>query len=123
MVRISHDTWKSAENMGSVTIRNGLTSHGFLAFCAWIDSRYFGTILQMNLGSNPISKLEVVSALNSFNIAKNQYQSDYVDCAPKYNPKVYLGAVQSVVSGWNYDRQNGQNWGEKSGSWPRLNII
>jgi len=49
---------------------------------------------------------------------------NYVNCTKKYNPKVYMGAIQSVAKNWNIDTQNAQNYPaadlEKSGSWPNL---
>ncbi len=115
--------------MGKVTIRSSQTSQGFMALCPWNDSNHIYSSTQLNLGNNPISSLEVVSALNSFNIAWDEYYYSYTNCIQKYNPKVYLGAVQSASTNWNFDQQNGQINGlgnlpggyEKSGSWPILN--
>ncbi len=86
----------------------------------WINSAATYSVYGMILGSNPLSKVEIVSALNSFNLGHYQYHFNYPYCLSKYNPKVYLSAVQSVGSAWQMDTQNGQNWGEKSGSWPQI---
>jgi len=93
---------------------------GRVAFCPWNDVLYNCSILQLNLGSNPISSLEVVSSLNSFNLTYGMYYYSYDSRTKKYNPKVYLGAVQTTSGAWNLDRQNAQNWVEKSGSWPQV---
>jgi len=77
----------------------------------------------INLGNNPISSLEVVSALNSLNIGRTLLHFNAKECNEKYNPKVYLGAVQSASINWNYDLQTTGKWVsngvEKSGSWLR----
>ncbi|HBD06358.1 MAG TPA: hypothetical protein DCY93_02985 [Firmicutes bacterium] len=113
--------------MLSVQARSSLTSRGLNAFVAWNGDGNPYYISAINLGSNSISKLEVVSALNSFNLARNQYHFYYSNCPGRNNPKVYLGAVQSAGINWNYDVQEGQKnlpdllglGGEKSGSWPQ----
>ncbi len=113
--------------MGQVTNRNNLTSRGTIPLGAWINPNSTYMLLQLILGSNPSSKLEVVSALNSFNISDRMLQYYHASFYEKYNPKIYLGAVQSVAEKWNQDLQTGQTNGlpnldpgqEKSGSWPR----
>ncbi len=92
----------------------------------WNNPDYTYSVIMINSGSNPLSKLEIVSTLNSFNFAYFQLHYNGPTCMPKYNPKVYLGAVQTVAENWNYDYQPGQTnplpWlpggGQKSGSWP-----
>ncbi len=86
------------------------------ALSPWIGSSLTYSVMLLLQGTNPISLLEIVSALNSFNIAHYQYYYGYGISSEKYNLKVYLGAVQTASPGWNYDYQNGQNWNEKSGS-------
>ncbi len=100
--------------MQSVTIRKGQTSSGIMAFSPFVHEEY--SYVEIKFGSNPISKLEIVSALNSFNISILMYEYYYGNRTQKYNPKIYLSAVQSVSKGWNGDAQSGQNWNEKSGS-------
>ncbi len=110
--------------MGKVNIRTSYTSRGFVALSPWNDSRLPYSVLMINLGNNFNKKLEIVSALNSFNIALNQYHFLHSNCPEKYNPKVYLGAVQTAALNWNYDYQTGQENGlgnlpdglQKSGS-------
>ncbi len=112
--------------MGTVTNRTSLTSRGFVALSPWNDSKLTYSVLMINLGNNFNQKLEIVSALNSFNLAINQYHFMHSNCPEKYNPKVYLGAVQTAGLNWNYDYQTGQTNGlgmlpdssQKSGSWP-----
>ncbi len=102
--------------MGQVTIRTSLTSRGFCALSPWNGSGYEYSVLQIKLGSNPISKMEIVSLLNLSNTGFQMYHYNYVNCTKKYNPKVYLGAVQNVSKAWQVDLQNGTNSGQKSGS-------
>ncbi len=110
--------------MGQVTNRTGLTSHGFVGLSPWSDSKYTYSVLQINLGSNFIAKLEIVSALNSFNLALQMYHFNYVNCTSKYNPKLYLGAFQTTSENWDLDYQDptkvDQKWAgsgnQKSGS-------
>ncbi len=90
----------------------------------WNDKIYTYTSGQLLVGSNPISKIEIVSSLNSFNIARYMYEFHYPTRLEKHNPKVYLGTVQSVAVTWNGDTQDPQKvdpeWvsadGQKSGS-------
>jgi len=103
--------------MGKVTIRTSLTSQGYLVLSPWDGNANQYAILAISAGTNSISKLEIVSSLNSFNLARFNYLFNYTICTKKYNPKVYLGAIQTVANMWNYDSQNGQNWAQKSGSW------
>ncbi len=110
--------------MGIVTNRTRLTSRGWLAISPWNDSNYTFSVLQLNLGNNFTTKLEIVSALNSFNLAHTMYGYNYQDRPEKYNPKVYLSAVQSVAYQWIYDNNLGRKTGleilpdgaQKSGS-------
>ncbi len=77
----------------------------------------------INLGNNSNSKLEIVSSLNSFNLAYYQYHFNDGNCVKKYNLKIYFGTIQSVAHQWNFDtdssRQNLLGGVEKSGSWPQ----
>ncbi len=93
--------------MGMVNIRTNFTSRGFLGLCPYtgrLDPRIIGII---NLENNFITKLEIVSALNSFNLALAWLQYSETISYQKYNPKVYLGAVQSVARSWNNDDNSG----------------
>jgi len=94
----------------------------------WINPDCTYVIIQLLIGSNSLSKLEVVSALNSFNLGHEMYAYYCYTRTEKYNPKVYLGAVQSMSTDWNLDEQDptkvdekwASNGQEKSGSWPNL---
>lgn len=107
--------------MGQVTVRTSLTSHGFIGLNPWLGGNSPYCVSAINKGNNPITYLEVVSALNSFNLASHLYHYNTVNCPMHYNPKVYLGAVQSVANGWNSDNNMGLPGSGKSGSWPLLN--
>ncbi|HBD06175.1 MAG TPA: hypothetical protein DCY93_02045 [Firmicutes bacterium] len=106
--------------MLSVEARNSLTSSGLGALRPWDNKKFTYAFAQLNLGSNPISNLEIVSSLNSFNLAYGMYYYGADTYVQKYNPKVYLSAVQSVTKQWNYDPENaekmGQSGSDKSGS-------
>jgi len=102
--------------MGSVTIRNIQTNRGVFAISSWIDGTYASSVIQLILGSNPISKLEVVSALNSFNLARWQYHFNEPVYTKKYNLKVHIGTVQSMAINWNSEYNSGLKTDQKSGS-------
>ena len=72
----------------------------------------------MNLGSNFIGNLEVVSQLNLFNQARHMYHYNYQNCTSRYYPKVYIGTLQSTSKEWNIDQQTGikypENWPQNS---------
>ncbi len=102
--------------MGSVNIRTSHTSQGSLTFNPYNGDANQYAVSAINLGSNPLSKLEIVSSLNSFNIARWQYHYNYGVCTKKYNLKVYLGAVQSVAEAWQLDNNTGIKSDQKSGS-------
>ena len=91
---------------GGAPIRYEFTSRGWVALSPWNSSTYTYSILQIGLGSNPISKLEVVSGLNAINLGTNTYHYNSNNCTTKYNPKIYLGTSQTIAAGWNYDSQN-----------------
>ncbi len=128
---VSPASFASVDNMGKVTIRNGLTSRGISALSPWNESTKTYSVLMINLGNNPISSLEIVSAINSFNLTYGTYYYYYRNRPEKYNPKVYLSAIQSVAYQWDYDEQNPEKtdpkWAaaglQKSGSWPKFNLL
>ncbi len=69
----------------------------------------------INTGSNPLSRIEVVSTLNTLNISKEMLHYNTQNCPPNYYPKVYLGTSQTTAQGWLYERINGEyismnNW-------------
>ncbi len=95
---------------GGAPIRYEFTGRGRNTISPWNDATYTYSILQLNLGSNPISKLEVASALNTVNIGIYMYAYDYTNCTAKYAPKVYIGTPQTLGRGWNFDAQNIENY-------------
>jgi len=119
-LHVSPANQNAYDNMGQSTTRNSFTAKAKAGFGPWIIEKYKYSIGQINLGSNSISKLEVVSLLNIPNLTVDSFFYNYTNCPEKYNPKVYLGAVQSVASRWNYDGQTGQKTDfsdpQKSGS-------
>ncbi len=90
----------------------------------WNEQIYKYSAGQLLVGSNPISNIEIVSSLNSFNLAHYMYEFHYPTRLEKHNPKVYLGTIQTVATTWNGDTQDPQktdpkwtsNGQEKSGS-------
>jgi len=102
--------------MLSSQARSSLTSQGYLAISPWNDASLIYATSQINLGNNPISSLEIVSALNSFNLACWQYHLNYTCCYQKYNPKVYFGTIQTSAIGWQFDNNLGLKTDQKSGS-------
>lgn len=65
--------------------------------------------LQLYLGANSISRLEVVSLINIFNLS--QYLLSYYESTrtSRYYPKIYIGLLSTSSSGWLMDFQNGKN--------------
>ncbi len=112
------------DNMGQVTSRNSQNSRGMFAVSPYRGNVSLYEISNINLGSNFIAKLEIVSALNSFNLTWDQYHFNHNNCTTKYNPKVYFGTIQSLSISWNYDddnaRKNLAQGDQKSGSWPKF---
>ncbi len=121
-------SYNQVENMVSVTIRTSVTSQGFIGLSPWLGDRSIYEFCTISKGNNPLSKIEIVSALNSFNLTWDQYYYNSNNCPQKYNPKVYLSALQTVGETWIFDRQNGQKNGlpnlpegvQKSGSYNLL---
>ena len=58
------------------------------------------------MGSNSLSKLEVVSSLNCLNIGYYMYHYNTINCTEKYAPKVYINASITVAEGWTWDLKN-----------------
>ncbi|HBD05917.1 MAG TPA: hypothetical protein DCY93_00710 [Firmicutes bacterium] len=112
--------------MGSVTIRTGLTSQGFIGLSPWGGDNSPHDFSALNLGNNFIANLEIVSMLNCFNLADRMLHYNFYNCPERYYyyPKVFLSTVQSVAYGWIWDSQTGQTNGlgmlpsghQKSGS-------
>ncbi len=95
--------------MGEVKVRSSFTSRGWMSFGSWTQEINKYSLGQINLGNNPLTKLEVASCINIFNYARFSwwYDSPYAD--KKYNPKVYLGTIQNVSTSWLYDKQTDQS--------------
>ncbi len=112
--------------MGDVKGITSETSRALYGLSPWNWGSYIYSVTQLNLGSDSISSLEIVSVLNSFNIGTNQYHYNQTNCTQRYNPKVYFGTIQTTAENWNFDydsaRENLQNGAQKSGSWPRLTL-
>ncbi len=99
---------------GGAPLRYDYTSRAFCALSPWNQSEFAYSILQLKLGSNFISKLEVVSMLNITSQAYNMYCYSPANRTAKYNPKVYLGTSQTISFFWNYDHNFGPNL-----TWPQ----
>ena len=99
----------SGVGSGGEPLRYGFTSRGFAFLQSWNDASYTYSILQLNLGSNPISKLEVASALNTLNLGRAMFYYGYDINTKKYNPRVYLGTPTTSAYSWNFDQQTGIN--------------
>ena len=69
-------------------------------------------------GSNPLSRLEVVSLLNIPSQAHELYYYTSTSCPAKYNPKVYLGTLQSIAYWWLCNRET--DWILDSNTTPKL---
>ncbi|HBD05886.1 MAG TPA: hypothetical protein DCY93_00550, partial [Firmicutes bacterium] len=82
--------------MGIVTKRTTHTARGFIGLSPWDGDKNPYGVSAINLGSNPNSKLEIVSSLNISNQAHLMYLINFLNCPMKYNPKVFLGTIQSV---------------------------
>ena len=92
---------------GGEPLRYSLTSRGFMAFGPWNDPELLYCVSQLNLGNNSLSRIQVVSALNTLNIATHMYYYYIGNCTQNYYPKVYMGTTQTVTYYWNHDNQNG----------------
>ncbi len=73
----------------------------------WNDLGYNYGIDQINIGSNPLSKLQVASSLNLFNQARNMYYYSNTNCEQMFALKVYFSTLQTLSNNWLYDIQNG----------------
>ena len=101
---------------GAVPTRYAFTVRGWVALSPWNQSEFAYSILQLKLGSNFISKLEVVSMLNITSQAYNMYCYS-ANRTAKYNPKVYLGTSQTIARNWNLDSQYIEKYPE---IWPEI---
>ena len=93
---------------GGAPARYAFTVRGWVALSPWNKSDVDHGILQLYLGYNPNSRLEVVSLLNIPSQAHQMYYYNNQDCPERHYPKVYLGTLQTTATNWNYDRQTGK---------------
>ena len=100
---------------GGAPARYAFTSRGWVALSPWIEIVYAYSLLQLNLGSNPNSRLEVVSTLNTLNLSHEMLHYNYANSLERYYPKVYLGTSQTIARNWNMDLQNIEKYPE---IWP-----
>lgn len=75
----------------------------------WNASLYTYSISQLNLAVNHISKLEIITLLSIINLSQYALHLNIDNCTSKYNPKVYLGKIDSTAIGWIYDGKNGED--------------
>ena len=80
-----------------------------MALSPWNNTAVKYSILQIALGANPISKLEVVSQLNLFNQGRAMYYYTLSNRTQKYNPRVYLGTISTFAYAWNFDNFGPEN--------------
>ncbi len=90
---------------GAVPTRYQVTARSKLSFSPWFESPYSYSILQLQIGDNPLSNLQVVSSLNTLSEASLRYHYNYQNCPSNYYPKLYLGTIQTISDRWLYDRQ------------------
>lgn len=99
--------------MESEIRRKAYTARGFLSFAAYLGSSNPYELANINTGTNPLSRLEIVSAINSFNIAHEMHSYYYSTRPEKYNVKWYLGTIQSVATWWDLDQEDPKKVDEK----------
>ena len=95
---------------GGAPARYPYTAGAYIGLSSWSHDIYTYSIAQLNLGNNPLSRVEVVSSLNLFNQARYTYHYNYSNSPERYYPKVYLGTTQTVALGWIYDLQKIENY-------------
>ncbi len=98
--------------MGGANVRTSCTGRGTHFFCPWTNVKHIYSAGQINIGNNSISRLEVVSALNVFNLATYNYHYNQSACTEKFNLKAYLSAIQTIANGWDFDIQNTGKWAQ-----------
>ena len=97
--------------------RYQVTTRAKLSFSPWFESPYSYSILQLQIGYNPLSNLQVVSQLNLLSQARYTYHYNYQNCTSRYYPKVYIGTAQTLGIDWNFDAQNIENY---PSIWPEV---
>ncbi len=86
-------------------LRYVYTARGYGSFGSWSPSGYEYSMFSIISGSNPLSRLEVVSLLNIPSQAHELYYYSSTSCPAKYAPMVYLGTTQTIALNWLFDRQ------------------
>ncbi len=101
--------------------RYPLTARGRHAFSVWYQDEYEYNILPLYSGTNFISNLEVVSGLNTLNLASFITYYNTSKNSIKYALKLYIGTPQTIGQEWNLDRQNGTFTDQKypANQWPK----
>ncbi len=93
--------------MQSVEARQTYTSKGAYAFGIWNNESDKYASEPILLGNNPINALEVVSMLNISNLAQCMFHFNRNYSTGKYSPKVHLGTIQGISTGWLFDNNSG----------------
>ena len=101
---------------GGEPLRYTFLGRGVIGLSPWSNPSEAYTLGQMNLGYNPLSKIEIVSGLNVFNYAPGSLAYNSGNRTQKYNPKVYIGTLQSTSKDWIIDQQTGINY---PSTWPQ----
>ena len=90
---------------GAVPTRYQVTARAKFNLSPWSEPQYSYSILQLENGNNPLSRLQVVSKLNILSQARYTYHYNSYNCPERYYPKVYIGTSQTIATGWLYDTQ------------------
>ena len=91
---------------GGVPTRYEVTNRGQLSISPWEDKGYVYSISQLQIRSNSIGNLQVVSGLNLSNQARQMYHFNHPYCTERYYPKVYIGTSQTIATEWFYEYKN-----------------
>ena len=75
-------------------------------------------MLQIYLGYEALSKIEIISLLNIKTQARDMYAHDHSSRTSKYNPKVYLGTLDSLSVSWISDTLKGATIIDPN-TWPK----
>ena len=94
------------------------TTRSLFAFSPLNHVNYLYSICMISTGYNPLSKIEVVSALNTLNLSTNSLHYNHANCTSRFYPKVYLGTNQTISTSWLYN--NDKYWDNSSKiGWPQ----
>ena len=100
---------------GGVPSKYVLTSRGYTSLCSWNSPTQIYSMLQIYLGYEALSKIEIISLLNIKTQARDMYAHDHSSRTSKYDPKVYLGTTQTMARYWNIDTHSGKKF---PSTWP-----